>query len=273
MGYLSKTIEKRGGTILFGFGGNRKPKAAVFVDYEHWYYGYKNRYQMKPNVEEWLEELKAEYDIESISIFGDFSENNIGSDLKRLRGISKNVVHTASEKDGIEKDFTDVIMLDAIYRSVAGKGKESVYIIFTGDAHFTMVVKYLKELKKKVVIYGVKYGFSNRLKSEATSYVEMPRQSHEKNHYNDLILESLSSIRRTRNKKKFVTYWKTIKNVSEKNHVQEDKVKLALDNLIKQKYIYEKHVTGYKGKKMRVLYADWDRMETEGIWSKKGKSE
>ncbi|MCR5835803.1 MAG: NYN domain-containing protein [Lachnospiraceae bacterium] len=258
---------------MFGFGGDKKPKATVFVDYEHWYYGYRNRYQMKPNVEEWLEELRSEYDIEKLSIFGDFSENNIGNDLKRLRGISKNIVHTASEKDGIDKDFTDVIMLDAIYRSAAKKGKEKVYIIFTGDAHFTMAVKYLKELGKKVVIYGVKFGFSNRLKSEATSYVEMPRQSHEKNHYNDLILESLSKIRSSKNKRKFVTYWKTVKNVAERNHVQEDKVKNALDNLIKQKYINEKQVTGYKGKKMKVLYADWDRMESDGIWNRKGKNE
>ena len=35
-----------------------KPKAAVFVDYEHWYYGYHNKVQMKPNVEEWIDELK-----------------------------------------------------------------------------------------------------------------------------------------------------------------------------------------------------------------------
>ncbi|MBE5957652.1 MAG: NYN domain-containing protein [Lachnospiraceae bacterium] len=258
---------------MFGFGGSKKTKATVFVDYEHWYYGYRNRYQMRPNVEEWIEELRAEYDIENISIFGDFSQTNIGNELKRLRGITKNIIHTASEKDGIEKDFTDVIMLDAIYRSAAKKGKESVYIIFTGDAHFTMVVKYLKELGKKVVLYGVKYGFSNRLKSEATSYVEMPRQSQEKNHYYDLILESLSKVRSTKKKKKFVTYWKTIKNVAERNRVQEEKVKMALDNLIKQKYINEKQITGYKGKKLKVLYADWNRMEAEGIWSKKEKSE
>lgn len=40
-----------------------KPKAAVFVDYEHWYYGYHNKVQMKPNVEEWIDELKQEYEI------------------------------------------------------------------------------------------------------------------------------------------------------------------------------------------------------------------
>ena len=49
----------KGGEEVFWFkkkGG--KPKAAIFVDYEHWYYGYRNNFQMKPNIEEWLKELK-----------------------------------------------------------------------------------------------------------------------------------------------------------------------------------------------------------------------
>ena len=43
----------KGGEEVFWFkkkGG--KPKAAIFVDYEHWYYGYRNNFQMKPNIEE-----------------------------------------------------------------------------------------------------------------------------------------------------------------------------------------------------------------------------
>lgn len=254
---------------MFGFGKNKKPKAAVFVDYEHWYYGYRNKFQMKPNIEDWVEELENEYEISKIYIFGDFSKHNIGTDFKRLKGITKNIIHTASDKEGVDKDFTDIIILDAIYRNAAEKNKDDVYVIFTGDAHFTKVVEYLKEKNKKVVIYGVKYGFSNKLKSVATSYVEMPRQSQEKNHYYDLILASLA---RLRNKPKtLVTYWKTINSVASYNHVPDEKVKMALDNLLKQKYLYEKQITGYKGKKFTVLKADWKRMEAEGIWTEKNK--
>ena len=256
----------KGGEEVFWFkkkGG--KPKAAIFVDYEHWYYGYRNNFQMKPNIEEWLKELEDEYEISRLYIFGDFSKYNIGMDLERLKSLTKNVIHTASEKDGVDKDFTDVIMLDAIYRSVADKENEEVYVLFTGDAHFTKVVQYLKELGKKVVIYGVKYGFSNRLKSEATSYVEMPRQSQEKNHYNELILTSLN---RLRNKPKTtVTYGKTVKSVSDYNHVPYEKVKLALDNLLKQKYILEKEQMGYRGHMVTVLEVDWDRLNADGLWT------
>jgi uncharacterized LabA/DUF88 family protein len=241
-----------------------KPKAAVFVDYEHWYYGYRNNFQMKPNIEEWLEELKDEYDVDQLNIFGDFSRYHIGNDLERLKGITKNVIHTASDKTGVEKDFTDIIMLDAIYRSAADDKRIEVYILFTGDGHFTKVVQYLKELDKKVVIYGVKYGFSNRLKSEATSYVEMPRTSQEKNHYNELIFSSLSRLRYK--PKTIITYGKTVKSVSDYNHVPYDKVKNALDGLLKQKYIQEREEVGHRGQVISVLDVDWERIEAEGLW-------
>ena len=258
----------KGGEEVFWFkkkGG--KPKAAIFVDYEHWYYGYRNNFQMKPNIEEWLKELEDEYEISRLYIFGDFSKYNIGMDLERLKSLTKNVIHTASEKDGVDKDFTDVIMLDAIYRSVADKENEEVYVLFTGDAHFTKVVQYLKELEKKVVIYGVKYGFSNRLKSEATSYVEMPRQSQEKNHYNELILTSLN---RLRNKPKTtVTYGKNSKECFGNIimfHMR--RLKLALDNLLKQKYIWKKNRWVNRGHMVTVLEAGAGmRLNADGLWT------
>ena len=47
---------------------SNKSTAAVFVDYEHWYYGYKNIFAMRPNVEEWYKELKEEYNVNEVKI-------------------------------------------------------------------------------------------------------------------------------------------------------------------------------------------------------------
>ena len=55
-----------------------KPSAAVFVDYEHWYYGYNNIFSMKPNVQEWYDELKEEYNVKKLMFFGDFNGSAIG---------------------------------------------------------------------------------------------------------------------------------------------------------------------------------------------------
>ncbi len=247
------------------FGKASKTGAVAFVDYEHWFYGYSNSFQMKPNVEEWLQELKLDFKIKDLYIFGDFSEPNIEKDLNRLKKITSGVIHTASDKTGVDKDFTDVIMLDYIYRYAAKKKSPDVFVLFTGDAHFLKVAEYLKELGKKVIIYGVKFGFSNNLKSVSTSYVEMPRQSQEKDHYYDLIFASLNRLRRK--PKTLVTYWKTINSVAEYNKVSKERVKNALDGLIKQKYITKRPQTGYNGKKVEAIQVDWDRVERDGLWS------
>ena len=251
---------------MFGLKKDKKLEAQVFVDYEHWYYAYRNKFQMKPNIEEWIEELKQEYNVTSLYVFGDFSKYNIGNDLERLKGITKNIIHTASDKEVVDKDFTDVIILDAIYRSAAKKDKTKVYVLFTGDAHFTKVAEYLKEIGKKVIIYGVKYSFSNKLKSVATSYVEMPRQSQEKHHYNELILNSL--YKQKQKNRSVVTYWKTIQCVADYNKVPKDKVRIAVDGLIKQKYLYKEDKKFKRGKVVSILKADWDKISNDGIWEK-----
>ena len=116
-----------------------------------------------------------------------------------------------------------------------------------------------------MIIYGVKSSFSNQLKSVSTSYVEMPRQSQEKNHYYDLIFVSLNRLRSR--PRTLVTYWKTVNNVAEYNKVPKERVQRALDNLMRQKYITESRKTGYRGRKIDVLTVDWDKVEKDGIWN------
>lgn len=248
------------------FGRAKKPDVVAFVDYEHWFYGYSNRFQMKPNVDEWLDELKEEYVVKDVFVFGDFSEPNLESDMKRLKKITKSIIHTASEKDGVDKDFTDVIILDQIYRYAAKKKSPKVFVIFTGDAHFLKVAEYLKELGKKVIIYGVRHAFSNKLKSVANSYVEMPRQSQQKDYYNDLIFNSLDHLEK-KSKKSKATYWKTVENVAKYNKMPKDRIKRALDNLIRQKYIQEQRELGKGGKKIKVIKVDWERVKRDGMWN------
>lgn len=62
-----------------------------------------------------------------------------------------------------------------------------------------LAIKYLRELKKKVIIYGVKRSLSNKLKSSANSYVEMPRTNQEQHYYYDAILKSLYILKKTQN--------------------------------------------------------------------------
>lgn len=244
---------------------SNKSTAAVFVDYEHWYYGYKNIFAMRPNVEEWYKELKEEYNVKSITFFGDFHGSPIERDLERLEKLSKNVVHTASTKDGVDKDFTDFIILDAIYREAAKKNSPEVFIIFTGDAHFNLAIKYLRELKKKAIVYGVKHSLSNKLKASANSYVEMPRSNQERKYYYDAILQSLYILKKRR---KMATYSKTVENVSSHSGVSRERIQAALDDLMNNKYLNMTEKK-YHGKKPKILEADWNKLKADGLWKEK----
>lgn len=241
---------------------SNRQTAAVFVDYEHWYYGYNNFFKMKPNVLEWYNEIREEYEVKTIKFFGNFSETNIKSDLSRLEKITDNIVHTASMKDGVDKDFTDFIILDAIYREAAKPDSPDVFIIFTGDGHFDIVIKYLREIKKRVLVYGVRHSFSARLRSSANAYVEMPRNEQELAVYYDMIFTSLKILSK---KGKTATYRKTIASVSEYHDISSERIQSALDYLMKNRYIVEKQVK-YNGKPSRILSVLWDKVKEDGIW-------
>lgn len=241
---------------------NSKLSAIAFVDYEHWYYGYSNFFKLKPNVYEWYEEIQNEYNVKELKIFGNFSEKNIKTDFERLENISCEIIHTASMKDGVDKDFTDVIILDAIYREAAKADSPDVFILFTGDGHFEIVIKYLRELQKKVYVYGVRHSFSSRLRSVANAYVEMPRNEQELSIYYDMIFTSLKILEK---KGKHATYRKTIANVSEYQGVPSDRIQSALDYLIKNRYIFE-DVIEYKGKPNRILKVKWEKVKKDKIW-------
>ncbi len=246
------------------FHKNEKSSAAVFVDYEHWYYGYNNIFSMKPNVEQWYEELTEEYHVKKLMFFGDFHGSNIENELPRLEKITKNVVHTASTTEGVDKDFTDFIILDAIYREAAKKNSPEVFIIFTGDAHFNLAIRYLREIKKKVILYGVKHSLSNKLKSSANSYVEMPRSRQEQQYYYDAILNSLYILKKRR---KMATYSKTIENVSAHSGISRERIQTALNDLMNNKYLFMEEKK-YRGKKPKILIADWKRLKQDGLWER-----
>ena len=115
----------------------------VFVDYEYWFYSYKNKYNLRPDTAAWRAELEKQFDIEDIMIFADFSSPGIGEELAKLRNITNTIIETGTATQYRKKDMTDFVMLDYIYQNVTSRNDVGTYIIFTGDGHFQSVVKYL----------------------------------------------------------------------------------------------------------------------------------
>ena len=111
---------------------------------------------MRPDPRDFRDKLEAEYDIEDIMVFGDFSSPVIAEDLGKLRSITNTIIETGNTFNRRKKDMTDFIMLDYIYQYADQNKRTGTYIIFTGDGHFQSVTKYLSQKKKKHIWHHFK---------------------------------------------------------------------------------------------------------------------
>ena len=78
----------------------------------------------------------------------------------------------------MQKDFTDFIILDNIYQKALSSDDIDVFILFSGDGHFSSVTAFLKNFyRKEVVIYGVNGSFSKQLRETASRFYILPTES------------------------------------------------------------------------------------------------
>ena len=112
--------------------------------------------------------------------FADFSHQSLADEMKRIRIYSNSIVDTRSGNGNSKKDFTDFIMLDHIYRKALTSDDTDVFILLTGDGHFSSAVSFLKNIySKEVGIYGVKDAISNQLQNCASWTIEVPYKDQE----------------------------------------------------------------------------------------------
>jgi len=264
------------GRPLFGFGLKRrqvKPTAAMFVDFEHWCYSLDRIYGMRPKVKEQYDEIAERFDIKKIFFFGDFSNPKLQSEISGIREITDSIIDTQNPSPVIKKDFTDFIMLDYIYQEVDDNPNISTYILFTGDGHFSSVVRYLQlKKKKKVVVYGIRGAVSNKFRAVASECIEIPREDQEREYFYKLILENFNHISSKNDKKIFPTFNSTVKAVSSYFSVAENNVRTALQELMDKGIIYKASDRADTGNLVRVLRVDWNKAEESGLMSTKNRA-
>ncbi|MBQ7719594.1 MAG: NYN domain-containing protein, partial [Clostridia bacterium] len=152
-----------------------KPKAVAFVDFEHWYIALDNLYHIRPDIKGWRDELNAKYDLQEIVVFADFSNPSLRAEIAHIREVTNVIIETQNSSPHITKDFTDFIMLDHIYQKTVSRPDIDVYVIFTGDGHFSSAVSFImNRLNKPVVIYAVRDALSQQLRNTASEVFEVP---------------------------------------------------------------------------------------------------
>ncbi len=251
---------------IFGAIKKNKPKAVVFVDYEHWYISLYRMYQIHPNLKGWMADLKERYDVLDVTFFADFSNQHLANEIPRIREITNNIIFTAPTGTGAhKKDFTDFIMLDYLYQRAMSAKDIDTFIIFSGDGHFSSVVNFLKNtLDKEVGIYGVKDALSNQLRNIASWVNTVPSEDDIYKPYYQAIFELLSR------KEAFKLSAQEVVNQSvAKTKLSKEIAHNAVDRLISNGYIQLKkvHTDRSKIKVFTALFAAWDKVKADGLYT------
>ena len=133
------------------------------------------KYSLRPRIREWRDMLAQTYNIKEMLFFADFSNIGIRSEIMRIREVTNLVIEIQNTSPHYKKDFTDFIMLDYIYQKALSSPDVDTFIIFTGDGHFSSVVRFLvQSCGKKVLVYAVKDGLSGLLRSVCSKSFELP---------------------------------------------------------------------------------------------------
>lgn len=245
-----------------------KRKGIAFVDFEHWCFSLQDKFKMRPNITEWVEDIFHRASIEEILFFGDFSEPVLQKEMGEIRTYTNRIIDTHNP-DRHKKDFADFIMIDQIYQTVISRPEISCFFIVTGDGHFNSVASFLKNYcQKEIGIYGVKGCMSSSLKKTASWYIELPEQADMYLTYYKMILDNLYHLQST-NKFVFPTFTKTVQTVSDRNSVDDELIASALRKLLDEGYVYieKRRRPGGFHEQINALVPDWNKIEENRIWT------
>ncbi len=243
----------------------KKEKTMVFIDYESYYYSYKTIYGTRPEPRTLRENLEKEFDIANIMVFADFSSPGLADELGSIRSLTNNIIETGNTYNNRKKDMTDFIMLDYIYQLAYTDKKAGTYILITGDGHFQSVVRYLSlKRKKKVIVYGVRNCISRLLREAAYEVRELPMDEEIQELLYKEIAQNMEKIREREDV--LPTFISTVGAVSKQvKSATTEEIQDALQNMLKEGYFYQEMKTAPSGRDIRVIVADWGKLQSAGL--------
>lgn len=245
---------------------NSKPSAFVFVDYEHWYVSMIKKYSLRPRVRQWRDSIAEKYDIKEMLFFADFSNPGMRTEIPRIREVTNLVIETQNTSPHYKKDFNDFIMLDYIYQKALSSPDVGTFIIFTGDGHFSSVVRFLAQnCGKKVIIYAVRDGLSGMLKSVCSKAYEIPTDSEVDITYFSMIAKQIKDTDTTGKRLSEPSFSSVINSVSEYYGLDREIIKDAANKMSAHGYIT---VTSHKlsyNKRISTVRINKEKIASDGI--------
>lgn len=238
-------------------------KAIAFVDYEHWFYSMWTEFGVRPNIEEWMGFISGDH-VMDIRFYADFSKEEIYKDLPRVRSFNPTVLDTRSPNAKSEKDFTDFILLNDLYRLVLVRSDIEKVILVSGDGHFSPAVSFLRNsCGLEVEVYGVRGCINTSQRLAASILHELPGTL-------DYLLPCSKDILSYINKVHAKASWYNFcfmplaEQVAACYGYSLQIVKDALETLIRQGYMF-RDVRYVNGKEKGILDVHWDAVARGGL--------
>ncbi|MBR4941316.1 MAG: NYN domain-containing protein, partial [Clostridia bacterium] len=241
----------------------KEKRIVAFVDYEHWYISLDSMYnRQKPDLASWFADLSERGRVVDAIFFGDFSKGGMKSEISRIRLFTNKIIDTCNPNPKSNKDFTDFIILDNIYQRAMASDDIDMFVIFSGDGHFSSVAAFLKtNLNKEVGIYGIGGATSRQLRDTGDWYVEIPNGLTKPWLISQLVLRTVKKMEKDR--MTLITEDSVIKTVSEEQKMSLADVRDAV-LLLEKKNILRVDNLIINGAVNRTLKADWTLAANEG---------
>lgn len=139
-----------------------------------------------------------------------------------------------------------------------------MFILFSGDGHFSSVTSFLKNFyHKEVVIYGIKDSFSKSLQETANRSIILPTEQDIHGSFYQLIFDYLKESPKP-------TFNDAVESVVKKSRgASKQQITASLKKLMENDYISERtlNIRSINGntKKQLNLFVDWDKVQKSGI--------
>ena len=228
------------------------------------------KYGLRPRIREWRDKIASEYNIRELLFFGDFSNPGMRGEIPRIREVTNLVIETQNTSPHYKKDFTDFIMLDYIYQKalVSADNGVGTFIIFTGDGHFSSVVKFLVDkCEKKVIIYAVREGLSGMLKNVASKCIELPEDGEPERTYYSMICYQANELQKRfgENTDKAPSFSSVINTVSEVYGMDRETVKDIANTMADRGYLNIRIRRVAYGRHISTVSVNNEKLNSDGI--------
>ena len=167
------------------------------------------------------------------------------------------------------KDMSDFVMLDHIYRAAADRHSPRTFILFTGDGHFAPAVRHLvQDLRKNVILYGIRGSVSNFLKDAVSECREFPDGEAEMRLYWHYIVDYCDSIAEHR-PNTLLTFKRVASDVAAEHDIPQQSVENAFSEMVSNGWFTQKMHSFPNRQSIRIVVPEWDKLIEAGLYQVK----